>query len=92
MQKNIHKYERVVRTAGGLALSSLAFWGPKKSLFLGFLIPVVTGLVGKCPLYSALGINTRKQEERQGEISDNEYFDKKSDSEVVAGHPIVGVS
>lgn len=92
MQKNIHRYERVLRTVGGLALSSLAFWGPRKPLFLSFLIPVVTGIVGKCPFYSALGINTRKQEDKQGKISDNEYFKTKSDSEVAAGHPIVGVS
>jgi hypothetical protein len=91
MQKNIHRYERVLRTVGGLALSSLAFWGPRKSLFLSFLIPVATGMIGKCPLYSALGINTR-QEDRKGEISDNEYFETKSDSEIAAGHPIVGVS
>ncbi|MCM2349338.1 MAG: DUF2892 domain-containing protein [Bacteriovoracaceae bacterium] len=88
MKKNIHDYERVARFAGGAFLSSLAFWGPKKIGFLGFVIPMATGLSGTCPLYSALGISTRKETKDQ----DNEYFPVQSISEEAAGHPIVGVS
>jgi len=55
---NEHPVERVVRVAAGLALIGLAFagtigpWG-----YLG-LVPLFTGLVGSCPLYSVLGIST----------------------------------
>ena len=88
MKKNIHDYERVFRFAGGAFLSSLAFWGPKNKGFLGFIIPMSTGLIGTCPLYSALGISTRKDIKDR----DNEYFPVQSVSERAAGHPIVGAS
>lgn len=88
MKKNIHDYERVGRLAGGLILSSLAFWGPRNKLFLGFLIPAFTGVTGTCPVYSAAGISTRKDVESQA----NDFFPVQSVSERAAGHPIVGVS
>lgn len=58
MQKNIHPVERVVRVLGGVFISSLAFWGPTNLWFLLGLIPVLTGLIGWCPPYQLLGINT----------------------------------
>lgn len=58
MQKNIHPVERAVRIVVGLGLASLAFWGPKNYWFLLGLIPAATGLVGWCPPYALLGINT----------------------------------
>ena len=58
MKKNIHPIERAVRVLVGLGLVSMAFVGPQNLWFLLGLIPVVTGLVGWCPPYSLLGINT----------------------------------
>lgn len=58
MTTNIHPIERGLRVAGGLFLMSLAFWGPNSSWFLLGIIPVATGLVGWCPLYTMLGIST----------------------------------
>jgi hypothetical protein len=50
--------DRVLRIVIGLALLTLTFTGPKSAWgYLG-LIPLVTGLVGFCPLYRALGITT----------------------------------
>lgn len=60
MTKNIHPIERVVRVAGGLVLTSFAFWGPANPWFLLGLVPVATGLVGWCPPYAVLGIDTCK--------------------------------
>lgn len=60
MKKNIHCVERVIRVIVGLGLVSLAFWGPKSPWFYLGLIPVITGLVGYCPPYQLLGINTCK--------------------------------
>ena len=88
VKKNINDYERVARVIGGTFLSSLAFWGPKKPMFLGFIFPIITGIVGVCPLYSALGISTRKEVKD----SSNDYFPVKSPSEIAAGHPLVGAA
>jgi len=60
MQKNIHPVERAVRVLGGGFLASMAFWGPTNLWFLVGLIPVATGLMGWCPPYQLLGINTCK--------------------------------
>lgn len=60
MTKNIGNIERIIRIVGGLVLIALAatgtvgVWG-----WLG-LVPMATGLVGWCPPYSLLGINTCK--------------------------------
>jgi O-antigen ligase len=60
MTKNIGNIERIIRIVSGLVLIALAatgtvgVWG-----WLG-LVPLATGLVGWCPPYSLLGINTCK--------------------------------
>ena len=58
LNKNIHMIERTIRVLVGLGILSLLFWGPKSWWALLGLIPVVTGLIGYCPPYSLLGINT----------------------------------
>jgi hypothetical protein len=58
MKKNIHPVERGLRVVFGLAIASLAFWGPASWWFLLGLVPVATGIVGWCPPYALLGINT----------------------------------
>ncbi|WP_019429981.1 DUF2892 domain-containing protein [Limnohabitans sp. Rim47] len=58
MNKNIGSIERIIRILAGLVLIALAatstvgWWG-----WLG-LVPLATGLMGWCPPYSLLGINT----------------------------------
>lgn len=59
-EKNIHPVERAIRGIVGLFGISLVFWGPKSLLGLFGLIPLVTALLGWCPPYSWLGINTCK--------------------------------
>lgn len=50
--------DRALRVVLGLVLLSLTFLGPKTPWgFLGF-IPLLTGAVGICPLYSLLGLST----------------------------------
>lgn len=60
MEQNIHPLERALRIVIGLFLMSLAFWGPASMWFLLGIIPLSTGLIGWCPLYTMLGISTRK--------------------------------
>ncbi len=60
MTQNIGGIERIVRVLAGLILVGLTLtghigvWG-----WLG-LVPIATGLIGWCPPYSLLGINTCK--------------------------------
>ena len=50
--------DRVIRVVVGIALLSLAVVGPQSLLGLIGIVPLVTGLVGFCPLYRLLGIRT----------------------------------
>jgi hypothetical protein len=58
MVKNVHPVERVGRVVVGALLASMAFWGPTNYWFLLGLVLVPGGLLGWCPLYWLLGINT----------------------------------
>lgn len=58
MKTNEGTIDRVLRLLVGAGVLSLAFVGPQTPwAYLG-VIPLVTGLVGFCPLYAVLGINT----------------------------------
>lgn len=50
--------DRLVRIVAGLGVLALVFVGPKTPLGWLGLVPLVTGLVGFCPAYRLLGINT----------------------------------
>ena len=55
---NEHTVDRALRVIVGLAALSLAFIGPHTAWgYLG-LVPLVTGLLGSCPLYTLLGVST----------------------------------
>lgn len=55
---NEHMVERVIRVIVGLGVLSLAFVGPQTMWgYLG-LVPLATGLLGTCPLYTLLGVST----------------------------------
>jgi hypothetical protein len=63
MTCNVGIAERIVRVAVGLLLIAYAipiWFAPSAWNWIGWIgvIPLVTGLVGMCPLYSVLGIST----------------------------------
>lgn len=58
MKQNIHNKERIARIVLGLVITSLAFVGPANPWFFLGIIPLATGLMGWCPPYAMLGINT----------------------------------
>lgn len=58
LPKNEHVVERTIRVLLGLGLLSLVFVGPQSWWGLLGIVPLVTGLIGSCPLYTALGIST----------------------------------
>lgn len=59
MTKNVGGIDKLLRIAAGLVLLALTlsgvigWWG-----FIG-VVPLATGLIGNCPLYSLLGFDTR---------------------------------
>ena len=60
---NEHTAERVIRVAAGLGLLSLLFVGPVPGwglVGLVGLVPVATGALGSCPLYTVFGFSTRR--------------------------------
>lgn len=55
MSRNEGTIDRVLRVILGLVLLSLVFIGPQTLWGLIGLVPLVTGLMGSCPVYSMLG-------------------------------------
>jgi len=58
MKANEGTIDRILRIILGLALISIVFVGPQTPWGWIGVIPLVTGLVGMCPLYAILGINS----------------------------------
>ena len=56
--KNEGTIDRVIRVLVGLGVLSLVFVGPKTLWGLLGVVPLLTGLLGRCPLYTLLGIKT----------------------------------
>lgn len=50
--------DRTVRVIAGIAILSLYFIGPKSPWALLGLVPLATGLIGSCPVYTLLGVST----------------------------------
>ncbi|HUF27002.1 MAG TPA: DUF2892 domain-containing protein [Gemmatimonadaceae bacterium] len=58
MKRNIGRIDRGIRIVLGIALLSLVFVGPQTWWGLLGLVPLVTAMVGFCPLYAVLGISS----------------------------------
>lgn len=58
LPRNEATVDRVLRVLLGLGLLSLIFVGPKTPWGWIGLVPLVTGLVGSCPLYTLFGLST----------------------------------
>ncbi|MGY6707638.1 MAG: YgaP family membrane protein [Rhizobiaceae bacterium] len=61
MPGNVGTTDRILRIAIGVALLAMFFLfeGGLRLFGLIGLIPLVTGLLGSCPLYCAVGLSTR---------------------------------
>lgn len=56
--KNAGTLDRTIRVTLGLALLSLTTFGPQSPLgFIG-IVPLLTGVIGFCPLYRLVGLST----------------------------------
>lgn len=50
--------DRALRVIAGIVLISLVFVGPQTPWGWLGIVPLATGVIGSCPLYSLLGLNT----------------------------------
>jgi hypothetical protein len=58
MKTNEAGIDRVLRVVIGLVLLSFVFIGPQTAWGWIGLVPLLTGVVGFCPLYRLLGVDT----------------------------------
>ena len=58
MKQNVGSIDRTIRIIVGLGLISLVFIGPQTVWGWIGVVPLVTALIGWCPPYALLGINT----------------------------------
>jgi len=58
MPRNEGTLDRALRIIVGIVLLSLIVIGPQSLWGLVGIIPLVTGLIGFCPLYRVIGLNT----------------------------------
>jgi hypothetical protein len=61
LAKNVGGIDRILRIVVGLALIAGFFLNPEGAwrwLYLIGIVPLATGLMQSCPLYSMLGFNT----------------------------------
>lgn len=58
LPKNEATIDRVIRVVLGGSVLSLTVLGPQTMWGLVGLVPLFTGLVGSCPVYTLLGVGT----------------------------------
>lgn len=58
MLRNEGTLDRALRIIVGLALIAMVFVGPQVAWGWIGVVPLLTGLVGFCPLYRLVGLNT----------------------------------
>lgn len=61
MHINLHPIDRALRIIVGVVLVLMAFQNNQiNGWYLIGIIPLLTGIVGFCPIYYALGLNTNR--------------------------------
>ncbi len=57
-KNNVGTMDRMFRILLGLVLIGMVFFGPKSAWGWIGLVPLITGLLRTCPIYSLLGISS----------------------------------
>ncbi len=65
-KNNVGKIDRIIRIVVGILLVGNVFYALQNPIGWIGVILIVTGIVGKCPLYSIIGINTKPLAEKAG--------------------------
>lgn len=60
MKQNVGSIDRAIRAIAGIGLISLVFVGPQTVWGWIGVVPLATAIIGWCPPYALLGINTCK--------------------------------
>lgn len=58
MKKNEGTLDRILRVVLGLVLLSLTIIGPESLWGLVGIVPLLTGIIGYCPLYQLASVST----------------------------------
>jgi hypothetical protein len=58
MSNNVGTVDRILRIVVGLALIAIVFVGPQTPWGWLGLVPLITALIGWCPAYRMIGLNT----------------------------------
>jgi hypothetical protein len=61
MKQNVGSIDRAIRAIVGIGLISLVFVGPQTVWGWIGVVPLATAVIGWCPPYALLGINTCKK-------------------------------
>ncbi|MDX1320612.1 MAG: DUF2892 domain-containing protein [Oceanospirillum sp.] len=56
--KNVGSVDKILRIVVGLALIAIVFVGPQTPWGWIGVVPLLTALLGFCPLYRLIGLNT----------------------------------
>ena len=69
MEINVGSIDRIARIFAGLILLSLLLWLDSSWRWLGLIgiVPLLTGLAGRCPAYRLFGWNTCPLHKRETE-------------------------
>lgn len=67
MKANVGSADKIVRIVVGIGLLSLFFVLEGNMRYLGLIgiVPIATALMGWCPLYTLIGVNTCPLKERK---------------------------
>jgi hypothetical protein len=66
LKNNVGKIDRIIRIVVGIILVGNVYYALQHPIgWLGVIL-IVTGIAGKCPLYSILGISTKPLSEKVG--------------------------
>jgi len=71
VKANVGAIDRVLRIALGLVLLSVVALADGAGRWLGLIgvVPLATGILGRCPLYSVLGLSTCATQRPKGRVS-----------------------
>lgn len=62
LPRNEHGADRALRILLGISLLTLVVVGPQTPWGLVGLVPLITGLLGSCPIYAVFGLRTCPRE------------------------------
>jgi len=84
MTGNISKDDRIIRIVIGLGFISMTFMGPETLWGWVGIVPLLTAVMGFCPLYKKLGFDTKLA---AGEIEPVAEAEVVESSETVEAQP-----